>query len=325
MKFRLSAVLLICVSTTLCHAGGPILVGGPAAGNRPAFGKDGQPFIWNPAAMPIRYGVDPGPMAVTSTGTEVISNSAGLARVAAMFEPWHSVTTASISFSYAGPLLPAGSYTKGDLATVEQFDDVLGSCRSGTQNPIVFDANGGLMSDLGLPANEVIGFTQPCGVDTASGYITGSAIVLNGRLQDGIDTPNTPTPNVELTANQFDQAITHEIGHLIGLDHSQINLDMFLSNPNVPCDADSMAGRPVIFPVLVCSARKDVGLPALSPDDVAWVSTLYPNPSFSSGFLRRQRQSRATTIITNWSRWAAAQCILRRSPGEIFRTTRWIQ
>jgi hypothetical protein len=32
-----------------------------------------------------------------------------------------------------------------------------------------------------------------------------------------------------------------------------------------------------MFPVLLCQARKDVGLPVLSPDDVAWISSLYPN------------------------------------------------
>jgi hypothetical protein len=274
-------ILLISISPLYCFAGGPLVVGGPAVGTRAAFGKDGQPFTWNPASMPIRYRVDPGPFAVTPTGTQVVTNTTGLTRVAAMFDVWHAVPTASISFSYAGPLLPAGSYTGGDLNTLQQYNDVLNSCHAGAQNPIVFDADGQLMSGLGLPP-EIIGFDLACRVDSVNGYLTGSAIILNGRMQDGISSAGPP-PNYELTANEFDEAITHEIGHFIGLDHSQINLDVLTSN-SFPCDVDGLAGMPLMFPEIVCQARKDAGLPTLAPDDVAWISTLYPNASFASNY-----------------------------------------
>ena len=200
-------LLLVSISPLYCFAGGPLVVGGPAVGTRAAFGKDGQPFTWNPASMPIQYRVDPGPFAVTPTGTQVITNATGLTRVAAMLDIWHAVPSASLSFSYAGPLLPAGSYTGGDLNTVQQYNDVLGSCKSAAQNPIIFDADGGIMSALGLPP-EIIGFDTPCAVDSVNGYLTGSAIVLNGRMQDGISSAGPPR-NYELTANEFDEAITH--------------------------------------------------------------------------------------------------------------------
>ena len=274
-------LLLVLISPLFCFAGGPLVVGGPAVGTRAAFGKDGQPFTWNPASMAIQYRVDPGPFAITFIGTQVVSNATGLARVAAMFDVWHAVPTASISFSYAGPLLPAGSYTGGDLTSVQQFNDVIGSCKSAIQNPVIFDGDGSLMSNLGLPA-EVIGFSQPCAIDATNGFLTGSAVVLNGRMQDGVSAQGPP-PNFELNANEFDEAITHEIGHFIGLDHSQINLDVFTSN-TFPCDVDELAGMPLMFPGLVCQARKDAGLPVLAPDDVAWISTLYPSASFASSY-----------------------------------------
>jgi hypothetical protein len=188
-----------------------------------------------------------------------------------------------VSFSYAGPLLSAGSYVSGgDLNTMQQFNDVIGSCQAGQQNPIIFDADGKLMAALGAPP-EVIGFDQPCSVDETTGFFKGSAVVLNGSMQDGVNSPKASPPNYELTANEFDEAITHEMGHFLGLDHSQINLDT-LTNLVFPCDADSLAGLPLMFPALFCQPRKDVGLPVLAPDDVAWISTLYPSASFASSY-----------------------------------------
>jgi hypothetical protein len=216
-------------------------------------------------------------MSVTPSGAVVINNAAGLQRVQNMFAVWQGVSSANISFSNAGALLPAGTYTGGDLTTAQQFNDVMGSCKSGIQNPVIFDANGTLVASLGLPP-EIIGFNSGCALDSSTGFVIGSAIVLNGQFQDGINTPTSAPANFELTANEFDEAITHEIGHFLGLHHSQINLDLLIQN-SFPCSLDELAGLPLMFPVSICQARKDVGLPVLAPDDVAWISSLYPNPN----------------------------------------------
>jgi hypothetical protein len=266
----ISFLLLAVPSIQYAFAGGPRLVGGPAVGTRAAFGIDGQPFTWNPAKMPVAYRLDPGPMAVNPSGTVVVDHNAGAQRVQSMFGVWQSVSTAKISFSNAGAILPAGSYTGGDLQTAQQYNDVIGSCNKGAQSPVIFDANGSLIASLGLPP-EVIGFNVSCALDIVNGYILSSAVVLNGEFQDGINT----SVNFELSNNQFDEAITHELGHFSGLDHSQINVDV-LTNLVFPCEVDSLAGLPLMFPIALCQARKDAGLPVLSPDDIAWISTLYP-------------------------------------------------
>jgi hypothetical protein len=283
MRIRLLALLLVpglLWSGNLAFGGGPRLIGGPAVGTRPAFGIDGQPFTWNPANMPVGYRIDPGPMAVNSSGTTVIDHATGVQRVQNMFAVWAGVSTASVSFSNAGALLPTGSYTGGDLTTVQQFNDVIGSCNLGKQSPVIFDADGKLIASLGLPP-EVIGFNSPCALDTNNGYILSSAVVMNGAFQDGVTTNSSTSPNYELTANEFDEAITHEIGHFLGLDHSQINLVVLLQ-ATIPCDVDALAGLPLMFPVSLCQARKDAGLPVLSPDDVSWISRLYPKSGTAS-------------------------------------------
>jgi hypothetical protein len=78
------------------HAGGPLFVGGPS------FGVDGQPFTWDPAAMPIQYRVDGGPMASTATGQIVITNATGIARVQAMFQTSAEGSHWPVAFKNAG-------------------------------------------------------------------------------------------------------------------------------------------------------------------------------------------------------------------------------
>ena len=267
------AFAIVCLNALRVHAADPLVIGGPN------FGFDGKPFTWDPAKMPIAYRVDPGPMAINGS-TVVVDNATGIQRVQTLFNVWQSVPTAAISFSNLGALLPVGSYTGGDLNTVQQFNDMAGSCRAGTQNPVIFDANGQIVSGLGLPP-EIIGFASGCALDSSNGHLTGALIVLNGEFQDGVNNPTAL--NFELTANEFDEAITHEIGHFSGLGHSQINLDLLTSN-SFPCDVDKLAGLPLMFPEEICQARKDAGLPILSPDDISAISSLYPNANFVSGY-----------------------------------------
>ncbi|HET7184493.1 MAG TPA: hypothetical protein VFI82_07390 [Terriglobales bacterium] len=261
--------LLILVSQA--SAGGPLAVGGPK------FGTDGKPFTWDVAAMPIQYRVDTGPLAKLFGGAVTIDNTAGLARVQSMFAIWQNVPTTSIQFQYAGPILATGSFRGGDVVTTDDFNSVYGDCKAGTQNPIVFDADGSIVRDLGLPP-DIIGFAAPCKLDSATGHIASGFALLNGEFQDGV----SQGTNYELTSHQFDEAITHELGHFAGLDHSQINASVL--DTQLPCSTDGLAGLPLMFPVAYCQARTDAGLPILSPDDQAWISKLYPNGSFASSY-----------------------------------------
>jgi hypothetical protein len=253
--------------------GGPLAVGGPG------FGISGAPIIWDNTA-PIQYRVDPGPMAVNPSGTTVINNANGITRVNSMFATWSAVTTASLSISNAGTLLPSGAYTGGPVAGsngLANYNALTASCDHGEQSPVVFDPNGALFSQLGLPSG-VIGFAGPCAFDTASGHTRTGHVALNGVFQDGVSNSS----DFELTANLFNQAITHEIGHFLGLDHSQINVDVLNQTP-LSCNANEVAGLPIMFPFIFCQDRVTSGLPALSPDDTAWISRLYPVTAAASG------------------------------------------
>jgi len=275
VKRRVAALLLSSILFVgFADAGGPRRVTGPASKN------PGQPLIWD-VSTPIRFTVDGGPLSVDPSGHVVISNSQGVARVQSLFQNWQSVSTASITYSYAGPITAPGLPPDGDVKTIQDFNAVLGTCNSGSQNPVIFDADGSLLRALGLNPL-VIGFAGTCKLDPQAGHIVSALVFLNGEFQDGINDPSTS--NYELTPDQFDEAITHELGHFSGLDHSQINLDLFQSGMVGNCNVDKLAGLPLMFPVAFCQSRKSAGLPILAPDDIAWISKLYPNSGFSSNY-----------------------------------------
>ena len=252
------------------RAGGPIGVSGPAAG-----ANAGQPLTWNLAALPgqaVQYTIDSGPLSQTPAGTVVINNTSGVQRVDGMFKNWQNVSTASIAYNKSGTIKAAGAFAGGDVKTVPDFLAVDTDCTAGHQTPIIFDADGRITLQLGGDPG-IIGFTSICKVDQAQGHIVSAEVVLNGRFQDGINSPNSG--NFELTTNEFNQAFTHEFGHLSGLDHSQINVDVLNGVP-LHCSLDEDAGLPLMFPVLFCQDRVTSGLPPLAPDDAAWISRIYP-------------------------------------------------
>lgn len=257
--------------TSQALAGGPLRLTGATAT------APGQPFVWV-VTTPVRYTVDTGPLSINPSGQTVISNSQGLALVQSLFQNWQSVPTTAIQFAYAGAI---SGVSGGDVKTIQDFNAVQGSCNTGTQSPVIFDANGSLIKALGVDPL-VIGFTSTCKLDPVAGHIQSALIVLNGEFQDGVSDPSTN--NYEINADQFNEAITHEMGHFSGLDHSQINVDLYQNGFVNNCPVDELAGLPLMFPVEFCQSRKSAGLPILAPDDMAWISKLYPNSAYSANY-----------------------------------------
>jgi hypothetical protein len=275
---------------------------------------DGQPFVWDTSA-PVQYRVDGGPLARKPDGTVTVDNAAGVARLQAMFQVWQDVPTATISFTNAGPIQSAGVYADGDVNTVEEYDAIEASCNDGVQSPFVFDADGSIFMQLiGDPG--VIGFAGPCALDPATGHILSGLGMFNGQMRDGIDTPDSYPANYELTAAEFDEAIAHEIGHFIGLDHSQINTEV-LNQISGTCSVDDLAGLPLMFPYAICQARSTAGLPMLAPDDLAWVSKLYPEtanaPPDRIPFSTRYGTLRGTILFSDGETPAQGLNVIARS------------
>jgi hypothetical protein len=243
---------------------------------------EGKPILWNPA-VPIVYRIDGGPLSALADGTVIVDQAAGVARVVSLFQVWEDVPTASLTFTNAGGLLNvAGSFTDGNVDTAVEFNAVEGDCVAGNQSPILFDADGTLFDALGRDPS-TIGFAGPCSVaGTSNLFIASGRAALNGRFIDGVNA----APNGELTPDGFDAAFIHEFGHLIGLDHTQINQECIAFLGACPNGSDEAFGIPTMFPVLINSVLEggEAAQRTLSPDDISWVSTLYPSANFATTY-----------------------------------------
>jgi hypothetical protein len=239
---RLASAALFLFSG-MAFAGGPLFLD-----------QEGNILEWS-TAQPIAYRTDGGNLSTN------INNAAAIARVESMFDVWQAVPSSNISYAREGAILSVPGFSDGDVNTAAEFNAVEGDCFQGDQSPIVFDVNGSLFEDLGQDSS-VIGFAGPCAANAAGKIVSGRA-VMNGIFLDGINTASNP----ELTPNGFDAAFIHEFGHFSGLDHSQVNLDCLLA----ACGTSALAGLPTMFPFLIHDSMN-----SLSPDDIAWISRLYP-------------------------------------------------
>jgi len=241
---RRLSLLLLALAALPTHAGGPLYVGGPA------FGIDGVPFRWSGT---VDYWTDQGQLGTLST-----TEADNLVREA--FAEWENVTTATVSFSRQGQLT-----ADVNAANILAFLNAQQDCTPSGQptNAIIYDANGSALQALGEDPETVLGTAGAVCLGSDGTFTRGYAL-LNGK-------DITSSTTLRLKA-----VMIHEFGHLIGLDHSQINLNCL---PGLgTCGAEDLMGLPTMFPVLVDPIEQST----LSADDIAAVSALYPDPTFAS-------------------------------------------
>ena len=166
---------------------------------------------------------------------------------------WTNVSTATVTLS-RGADLPVD-------VTTANFNTYYGNFSDGI-NPVIYDTDGSIVNSLfggcpgghpNCPNDHILGFAGSAWSDNGSvcQYVEGHA-VINGFI---------PVSDTTMT-----NVIAHEVGHLIGMDHTQ------------PDDGSGVPNStyPLMYPIAYR------GVLSLHEDDTAAVTALYPGSNVNT-------------------------------------------
>jgi hypothetical protein len=225
------------------QAGGPLVI------------KDGVPRHWSTNA-PIDLNLDRGPLGG-------IPNAVAISIVEHAMGQWNGVSTSQLRLRIGEALS-----TDVEGLSKAQFDNF--TTKDDGTVPVLFDSTGEMFDALFGPGNAVIGVAGPSLIVSSSGTIVKGFAMFNGA--------GATMGRVET----FKAVVTHELGHMLNLQHSQIN-GVHLGSP-IPGFSGSPTANDVetMYPVLISSSAVPHPMATLHKDDIAAISALYPTGTFSS-------------------------------------------
>jgi hypothetical protein len=221
------AAAFVALAAANAHAGGPMWICNDGAKT---------PVFYSPATVNLNYDLGNLGPRTKAQADAIVTNSVAL---------WTNVPTATITIG-RGADLPV------DVTTLN-YAPYLANSGDGI-NPVIYDTDGSITDDLfGLGAkNSILGFAG------SSYYLAPTCRYAEGRaVINGF---------FGVTDTTMGMVIAHEIGHLIGLDHTQLDSAQGLASSNYP----------LMYPI----AYRNVL--TLHEDDVAAVSALYPDATVNS-------------------------------------------
>ncbi len=247
------------------------------AGGYLAVDSEGNPYKW---AGGVTVNLDQGPL-----GRLTNAQADTMALESMRLWDASNIPDSAVQFIQAADL----SEDFGDGSGVEVAPGYnLLTPPAGTTAAVIYDQTGALIDrQFGAGASSVIvGFAGPVVPDDFSpAPIAQGIAVLNGRFIDDTDFPQAP---LDIPVEQYRGAFTHEIGHMLNLDHSQAALQYsetgiesatyypeFGLGGGIGKEPD-YRGRPTMFPFV----QPDIE--TLELDDKAWISYLYPAATFAS-------------------------------------------
>jgi hypothetical protein len=249
--FRPTLFVSALTCSSLAFASGPLVLGG-SAGHTPATYQ-------NPN---ITLNVESG-----NLGT--LSNAAANTLVSDALALWNNVSTSNINLVIDQTQIPLDidinnfeTYLPNVSNTVFHSNDNL--------NPVVYDSTGEIIDAF-------FGVGQS---DNTIGFAASVITIGNRYFDEGYAVINGKTFSPPLSNTTFKLLIAHEIGHFIGLDHTQVNINNRETDFGTPgfCSTNIQSAYPLMYP-FVCRNEE-----TLHADDISSISSLYPNASTDNAF-----------------------------------------
>lgn len=241
-------LFLLLLAPFNVRAGGPI-----------SISPSGVPSTWE---MPISVHPESGTCASFSNADMVDKLTTDLSQ-------WEDIPGITLQYDIIPDAL-------GVDVTVDNYTDylVLTSSDPGLTdglNPVIFDDNGAITDDVfghNMKFN-VLGFAGPDAFADAD-YLTisGGQGVFNCRCLAGNAAGDCPG-NVVFSEDDLDFTMTHELGHMTGLDHSAVNEDLADN-----CDVD-MVGDCNDVPTMYPISEDPADQISITRDDEVAMLTLY--------------------------------------------------
>ena len=273
-KFAAAASLLVAVVLAAgpAHAGGPLVILPTAQGLKPAR--------WHGTV----------PVYVDLGGLGLVGHAQAVQLVQNAVQQWSSVPTSNFRASIVGT---TGDLGLGDI-TGENAGSVIGADNGGGIH-VIFDSDGTVLSDFFGVGAGVLGIATPEFAEVGSTRIVEGWVVITGE-GEGVEEPVTGAPLAGI--------VTHELGHAIGLAHSQTNGLYFRNQPipawGLPAGVERAGPDlcPTNFSAYPSADQVETMYPFIDPypssptynspgmatvnvaDDWAALSSLYPVPGY---------------------------------------------
>jgi hypothetical protein len=239
---------------------------------------DGIPYRWE---KPLVYNLDRGDL---KAGDSDFSRDQVAQIIAEAFATWTgALNGASLGVS-EGESLPLAADGLGDDVNLGNYSVYLNSSKA--VNPIVLDADGEVLDAVfGSCAKfNTLAFAGFEKVNQDSASIEKARAVFSGACIPDASGKTVTKDGCGPCALTLDESkvrrmVVHEIGHLLGMDHSQVNPESYSScRATGSCSVALEEDIPTMFPMLVEGAKQET----LHADDIAYFNRLYGQPELDT-------------------------------------------